>query len=334
MSFAALYLSRADDGAFTARRRDDLSDDELVAHTGDADVTVRIAHSTINYKDGLALTNRSPVVRRWPMVPGIDGAGTVESSSDPRWSVGDRVVLNGWGVGETHWGCLVQKARLKGDWLIALPDGLSTADAMAVGTAGYTAMLCVMALDEAGVRPGDGEVLVTGASGGVGSVAVALLAGRGYRVVASTGRAAEADYLQGLGAAAVIDRAELSTAGRPLQKERWAGVVDAVGSHTLANALAQTRYGGAVAACGLAQGMDLPTSVAPFILRGVRLLGVDSVMCPMARRQQAWTHLAAELDRAKLAAMTRTIGLADAPQAAVDILAGQVRGRLVVDVDR
>lgn len=334
MSFAALYLSRTDDGTFTARLRDDLSDAELVAHTGDAGVVVRIAQSTINYKDGLALTNRSPVVRRWPMVPGIDGAGTVESSTDPRWAVGDRVVLNGWGVGETHWGCLAQKARLKGDWLIALPDGLSTADAMAIGTAGYTAMLCVMALDEAGVRPGDGEVLVTGASGGVGSVAVALLAGRGYRVVASTGRAAEAGYLQGLGAAAVIDRAELSTAGRPLQKERWAGVVDAVGSHTLANALAQTRYGGAVAACGLAQGMDLPTSVAPFILRGVRLLGVDSVMCPTARRQQAWAHLAAELDRARLAAMTRTIGLAEAPQAAVDILAGQVRGRLVVDVDR
>ena len=334
MSFAALYLSRTDDGTFTARLRDDLSDDELVAHTGDAGVVVRVAQSTINYKDGLALTNRSPVVRRWPMVPGIDGAGTVESSTDPRWAVGDRVVLNGWGVGETHWGCLAQKARLKGDWLIALPDGLSTADAMAIGTAGYTAMLCVMALDEAGVRPGDGEVLVTGASGGVGSVAVALLAGRGYRVVASTGRAAEAGYLQGLGAAAVIDRAELSTAGRPLQKERWAGVVDAVGSHTLANALAQTRYGGAVAACGLAQGMDLPTSVAPFILRGVRLLGVDSVMCPTARRQQAWAHLAAELDRARLAAMTRTIGLAEAPQAAVDILAGQVRGRLVVDVDR
>lgn len=333
MSFAALYLSRTDDGTFTARLRDDLSDAELVAHTGDAGVVVRIAQSTINYKDGLALTNRSPVVRRWPMVPGIDGAGTVESSTDPRWAVGDRVVLNGWGVGETHWGCLAQKARLKGDWLIALPDGLSTADAMAIGTAGYTAMLCVMALDEAGVRPGDGEVLVTGASGGVGSVAVALLAGRGYRVVASTGRAAEAGYLQGLGAAAVIDRAELSTAGRPLQKERWAGVVDAVGSHTLANALAQTRYGGAVAACGLAQGMDLPTSVAPFILRGVRLLGVDSVMCPTARRQQAWAHLAAELDRARLAAMTRTIGLAEAPQAAVDILAGQVRGRLVVDVD-
>lgn len=333
MSFAALYLSRTDDGTFTARLRDDLSDAKLVAHTGDAGVVVRIAQSTINYKDGLALTNRSPVVRRWPMVPGIDGAGTVESSTDPRWAVGDRVVLNGWGVGETHWGCLAQKARLKGDWLIALPDGLSTADAMAIGTAGYTAMLCVMALDEAGVRPGDGEVLVTGASGGVGSVAVALLAGRGYRVVASTGRAAEAGYLQGLGAAAVIDRAELSTAGRPLQKERWAGVVDAVGSHTLANALAQTRYGGAVAACGLAQGMDLPTSVAPFILRGVRLLGVDSVMCPTTRRQQAWAHLAAELDRARLAAMTRTIGLAEAPQAAVDILAGQVRGRLVVDVD-
>ena len=332
MSFAALYLSRTEDGTFTARLRDDLSDAELVAHTGDAGVVVRVAQSTINYKDGLALTNRSPVVRRWPMVPGIDGAGTVESSTDPRWAVGDRVVLNGWGVGETHWGCLAQKARLKGDWLIALPDGLSTADAMAIGTAGYTAMLCVMALDEAGVRPGDGEVLVTGASGGVGSVAVALLAGRGYRVVASTGRAAEAGYLQGLGAAAVIDRAELSTAGRPLQKERWAGVVDAVGSHTLANALAQTRYGGAVAACGLAQGMDFPSTVAPFILRGVTLAGVDSVMAPHARRAEAWQRLARELPAELLPRNTETIALADAAGVAARLLAGQVRGRVVVDV--
>ena len=327
MTFKALLIEK-DDAGYRANIKT-LDDDNLP----EGDVTVRVDYSTINYKDGLAITGKSPVVRKFPLVAGIDFAGTVESSSHAAWKAGDKVVLNGWGVGETHSGGLAQRARVRGDWLVALPAGLTTRQAMAVGTAGYTAMLCVMALDEAGVRPGDGEVLVTGASGGVGSVAVALLAGRGYRVVASTGRAAEAGYLQGLGAAAVIDRAELSTAGRPLQKERWAGVVDAVGSHTLANALAQTRYGGAVAACGLAQGMDLPTSVAPFILRGVRLLGVDSVMCPTTRRQQAWAHLAAELDRARLAAMTRTIGLAEAPQAAVDILAGQVRGRLVVDVD-
>jgi acrylyl-CoA reductase (NADPH) len=332
MSFTALYLTKTD-GAFEARLRDDLTDDELHARTGDASVVVRLAHSTINYKDGLALTNRSPVVRQWPMVPGIDGAGTVELSTDPRWSVGDQVIHNGWGVGETHWGCLSQKARLKGEWLIALPAELSTGDAMAIGTAGYTAMLCVMALEDAGVRPDSGEILVTGASGGVGSVAVALLSGLGYRVVASTGKLDEAEYLRALGAVDILDRAGLSTAGKPLQKERWAGVVDSVGSHTLANALAQTRYGGAVAACGLAQGMELSTSVAPFILRGVRLLGVDSVMCPIARRQQAWTRLATDLDRGKLASMTRTIGLAEASQAAVDILAGKIRGRVVVDVN-
>ncbi len=332
MSFTALYLTKTD-GAFETRLRDDLTDDELHARTGDASVVVRLAHSTINYKDGLALTNRSPVVRQWPMVPGIDGAGTVELSTDPRWSVGDQVIHNGWGVGETHWGCLSQKARLKGEWLIALPAELSTGDAMAIGTAGYTAMLCVMALEDAGVRPDSGEILVTGASGGVGSVAVALLSGLGYRVVASTGKLDEAEYLRALGAVDILDRAGLSTAGKPLQKERWAGVVDSVGSHTLANALAQTRYGGAVAACGLAQGMELSTSVAPFILRGVRLLGVDSVMCPIARRQQAWTRLATDLDRGKLASMTRTIGLAEASQAAVDILAGKIRGRVVVDVN-
>jgi acrylyl-CoA reductase (NADPH) len=330
--FRAILLEKTAD-AFSASLRD-LSDDDLAQHAGDGDVVVDIAHSTINYKDGLALANRSPVVRKWPMVPGIDGAGTVVSSTHPAFAAGERVVLNGWGVGETHWGCLAGRARLKGDWLVPLPAALSTRQAMAIGTAGYTAMLCVMALEAQGVVPGDGEVLVTGAAGGVGSVAIALLSGLGHRVIASTGRAAEADYLKGLGAAAVIDRAALAAPGKPLQKERWAGVVDAVGSHTLANACAQTRYRGAVAACGLAQGMDFPSSVAPFILRGVRLIGVDSVMCPQAERRAAWTRLARDLDMAKLDAMTTGIGLADAIAAAPEILAGRVRGRLVVDVAR
>jgi acrylyl-CoA reductase (NADPH) len=330
--FRAILLEKSAD-AFSASLKD-LTDDDLAAHAGDGDVVVDVAHSTVNYKDGLAIANRSPVVRKWPMVPGIDGAGTVVSSTHPGWKPGDRVVLNGWGVGETHWGCLAGRARLKGDWLVPLPGGLSTRQAMAIGTAGYTAMLCVMALEAQGVKPGDGEVLVTGAAGGVGSVAIALLSGLGHRVVASSGRAAEADYLKGLGAAEVIDRATLSAPGKPLQKERWAGVVDAVGSHTLANACAQTRYRGAVAACGLAQGMDLPASVAPFILRGVRLIGVDSVMCPHADRRTAWTRLGTELDLAKLDAMTTAIGLADAITQAPEILAGRVRGRLVVDVAR
>jgi acrylyl-CoA reductase (NADPH) len=328
--FRAIQLEKTGD-AFSASLRD-LSDDALATHAADGDVVLRIAHSTINYKDGLAITNRSPVVRKWPMVPGIDGAGTVESSSHPRFRAGDRVVLNGWGVGETHWGCLAGKARVKGDWLVPLPASLSTRQAMAIGTAGYTAMLCVMALEAQGVVPGAGEVLVTGAAGGVGSVAIALLSGLGHRVVASTGRIAEADYLRGLGAADVIDRAALAAPGKALQKERWAGVVDAVGSHTLANACAQTRYRGAVAACGLAQGMDFPSSVAPFILRGVRLIGVDSVMCPMADRLVAWERLGRQLDLGKLDAMTTQIGLADAIPQAAEILAGRVRGRLVVDV--
>jgi acrylyl-CoA reductase (NADPH) len=328
--FRAILLEKTAD-AFSASLRD-LSDDALAQHAGD--VVVDVAYSTINYKDGLAIANRSPVVRKWPMVPGIDGAGTVVSSSHPAFAAGERVVLNGWGVGETHWGCLAGRARLKGDWLVPLPAALSTRQAMAIGTAGYTAMLCVMALEAQGVAPGDGEVLVTGAAGGVGSVAIALLSGLGYRVIASTGRAAEADYLKGLGAADVIDRAALAAPGKPLQKERWAGVVDAVGSHTLANACAQTRYRGAVAACGLAQGMDFPSSVAPFILRGVRLIGVDSVMCPQTERRTAWTRLARDLDLAKLDAMTTGIGLADAIAAAPEILAGRVRGRLVVDVAR
>jgi acrylyl-CoA reductase (NADPH) len=330
--FRAILLEKTAD-AFSASLRD-LSDDDLAQHAGDGDVLVDVAHSTINYKDGLAIANRSPVVRKWPMVPGIDGAGTVVSSTHPSFAAGERVVLNGWGVGETHWGCLAGRARLKGDWLVPLPATLSTHQAMAICTAGYTAMLCVMALEAQGVVPGDGEVLVTGAAGGVGSVAIALLSGLGHRVIASTGRAAEADYLKGLGAADVIDRAALAAPGKPLQKERWAGVVDAVGSHTLANACAQTRYRGAVAACGLAQGMDFPSSVAPFILRGVRLIGVDSVMCPQAERRTAWTRLARDLDLAKLDAMTTDIGLADAIAAAPEILAGRVRGRLVVDVAR
>ena len=301
------------------------------------DVTVRIAWSTLNYKDGLAITGKSPVVRSFPMVPGIDFAGTVTHSDHPRWKAGDRVLLNGYGVGENHWGGLAQMARVKGDWLLALPDTLSERDAMAVGTAGYTAMLCVMALQkhwlEAGVAPGSGEVLVTGANGGVGSVAISLLAGLGHTVVASTGRLQEADYLKSLGASSVIDRNELSTAGKPLQKERWIGVVDSVGSHTLANACAAVRYGGAVAACGLAQGMDLPASVAPFILRGITLYGIDSVMAPMPRRVAAWESLARTLDRRQLAGITKEIGLKDAVGAASELLAGQVRGRLVVNVN-
>jgi len=327
----AIYLSK-DNEQFSAQLRE-IGADELAAATAPANVTVAVDYSTVNYKDGLAITNKSPVVRKWPMVPGIDAAGTVVASGDPRYQPGDAVVLNGWGVGETHWGGLAQQAIFKGDWLVRLPAGMTARQAMAIGTAGYTAMLCVMALQDHGVAPGAGEVLVTGATGGVGSVSVALLSQLGYSVVASTGKATEADYLRRLGAASVIDRAELSAPGKPLQKERWAGVVDSVGSHTLANACAQTRYGGTVAACGLAQGMDLTASVAPFILRGVTLAGVDSVMCPQPRRQQAWQRLAAELDRRKLDAMTREVPLAGALEVAREILAGQVRGRVVVNVN-
>ncbi|HMM52601.1 MAG: oxidoreductase [Burkholderiales bacterium] len=330
--FDALYLEKPESG-FSATRRQ-LSDEELAAATPDADVTVRIEYSTINYKDALAITNRSPVVRRWPMVPGIDGAGVVESSSHPGFAAGDRVILNGWGVGETHWGCLAQRARLEGDWLVAMPAGIDARRAMAIGTAGYTAMLCVMALERRGVTPAQGEILVTGAAGGVGSVAIALLAQLGFRVVASTGRAAEADYLRALGAAEVIDRATLSEPGKPLQKERWAGVVDAVGSHTLANACAQTKYRGTVAACGLAGGMDFPATVAPFILRGVTLVGVDSVMCPIDERREAWRRLATELDPAQLERITTIVGLDEALKLAPQMLAGKVRGRVAVDVNR
>jgi acrylyl-CoA reductase (NADPH) len=301
------------------------------------DVTVHVDYSTINYKDGLAITGKSPVVRSFPMVPGIDFAGTVTASNHPRWKVGDHVVLNGFGVGESHWGGLAQMARVKGDWLVALPESLSSRDAMAIGTAGYTAMLCVQALQRhwaaADVRPGAGEVLVTGASGGVGGVAIALLAAQGHTVVASTGRLDESDYLKSLGAVNVIDRATLSAPGKALQKERWIGVVDSVGSHTLANACASTRYGGAVAACGLAQGLDFPASVAPFILRGITLYGIDSVMAPMVKREAAWAQLARELDREKLAAITTEVTLAEAVACGEKILAGLVRGRVVVNVN-
>lgn len=298
----------------------------------EGDVTVAIEYSTINYKDGLAITNKSPVVRKWPMVAGIDGAGVVVASTHAQWKRGDKVILNGYGVGESHWGCLAQKAKLKGDWLIPLPAELSTMQAMAIGTAGYTAMLAVITLARHGVTPGHGEILVTGASGGVGSVSIALLAARGYTVVASTGRLNETEYLKSLGATLVMDRNELSQPGKSLQKERWAGVVDSVGSHTLANAIAQCKYNATVAACGLAQGMDLSTSVAAFILRGVTLAGIDSVYAAMPRRLEAWKHLALELDRRKLDQLTTVIKLSEVIAQAHAILAGQVRGRLVVDV--
>ncbi|MBL8315537.1 MAG: oxidoreductase [Rubrivivax sp.] len=298
----------------------------------EGDVLVQPEYSTLNFKDGLALTNRSPVVRAWPMVPGIDGAGTVLQSQHPDWKPGDRFVHNGWGVGETHWGCLAERARLKGEWLVRLPAAFTPRQAMAIGTAGYTAMLCVLALERHGVSAGAGEVLVTGATGGVGSVAIALLARLGYRVVAASGKPAEAGYLQALGASAVIDRAELAAPGKPLQKERWAAVVDAVGSHTLVNALAQTRYGGAVAACGLAQGHDLPGTVMPFILRGVTLVGVDSVMAPRALREQAWARLARDLDPARLETMITETDLAGATVQAQRLMAGQVRGRVIVKI--
>jgi len=298
----------------------------------EGDVVVSVEQSTVNYKDGLAITGKAPVVRRWPMIPGIDFAGTVESSDNTGFKPGDRVVLNGWGVGETHYGGYAGKARVKGDWLIHLPDGLSGAQAMSIGTAGYTAMLCVLALERQDVTPDKGPVVVTGAAGGVGSVAIAILSKLGYEVLASTGRPEEADYLKGLGASDIIARDELSGQPRALNKERFAGGVDAVGSTTLANVLSMTKYGGAVAACGLAGGMDLPTTVAPFILRGVSLIGVDSVMAPKARRIEAYSRLVRDLDHDKIAAMTTTIGLADVPAAAADIMAGKVRGRVVVNV--
>lgn len=324
--FKALLLEK-DDAGFRAGVRD--VDESALP---DGDVLVGVAYSTLNFKDGLAITNRGPVVRNWPMVAGIDGAGTVLESTHPAWKPGDAVVHNGWGVGETRWGCLAQKARLKGDWLVRLPAAFSARQAMAIGTAGYTAMLCVMALERHGVKPGDGEVLVTGATGGVGSVATAILHKLGYKVVAATGKATEADYLKRLGAASVIDRAELAAPGKPLQKERWAGVVDAVGSHTLVNACAQTRWGGTVAACGLAQGSDFPATVMPFILRSVTLAGVDSVMAPLALRQQAWERVARDLDPTLLDGIATEIALDDAIDRAGDLMQGKLRGRVVVKI--
>ncbi|WP_334188567.1 acrylyl-CoA reductase (NADPH) [Noviherbaspirillum sp.] len=327
--FNAILLNKNDDGSTDARLTQ-LDDAQLPA---DGDVTVRVDYSTINFKDGLAITGKSPVVRKWPMVPGIDGSGEVIASSHPAWITGDAFILNGWGVGETHMGCLAQQAKLKGDWLIPRPANMTARNAMAIGTAGYTAMLCAMALQEQGVTKDSGDILVTGASGGVGSVAIAILSGWGYRVVASTGKLTEKEYLASLGAVEVIDRNELSAPGKPLQKERWAGVVDSVGSHTLVNAIAQTRYGGSVTACGLAQGLDFPASVAPFILRGVKLIGIDSVMAPKARRLAAWQKLAGDLDVQKLERMAQEISLSEALAKAPDILAGKVRGRLVVNVN-
>ncbi len=325
--FKALLLEK-DDAGFRAAVRP-VDDSELPS----GDVQVAVAHSTLNFKDGLAITNRSPVVRAWPMVAGIDGAGTVTASTHAGWNPGDRVIHNGWGVGETRWGCLAERASLKGEWLVRLPDAFSTRQAMAIGTAGYTAMLCVLAIERHGLAPGDGTVLVTGATGGVGSVAVAILSTLGFRVAASTGKAAEAGYLRSLGAAEIVDRAELSAAGKPLQKERWSAVVDAVGSQTLANALAQTRYGGIVAACGLAQGHDLPSTVMPFILRGVTLAGIDSVMAPIARRREAWARLARDLDPAMLELITEEVPLEQAIDKAQALMAGQVRGRIVVSIN-
>jgi acrylyl-CoA reductase (NADPH) len=304
------------------------------AELPEASVTVDVAWSTLNYKDALALTAKGPVVRRFPMVPGIDLAGTVTESRHAAWKPGDRVVLNGAGLGELHWGGLAQRARVDGDWLVRLPHAFDERQAMAIGTAGYTAMLCVLALERQGVKPGSGEVLVTGASGGVGSIAIAVLAKLGYSVTASTGKAQEADYLRGLGATAIVDRNTLSTPGKPLQKERWAAAVDTIGSHTLANVCAQTRYRGVVTACGLAQGMDFPATVAPFILRAVTLCGVESVMAPMDLRREAWQRLERDLDPAKLAGLITEVGLSETLDAAGRMVAGKVRGRIVVDVNR
>jgi acrylyl-CoA reductase (NADPH) len=325
-NFRAIRIARSDAGQSVEFA--DLSDADLM----EGDVTVAIEYSTVNYKDGLAITGKAPVIRTFPLIPGIDFAGEVTDSTHPGFMAGDKVILNGWGVGESHHGGFAGRARVRGDWLVKVPDGLDTGRAMAIGTAGYTAMLCVMALEEQGVKPDGGEVLVTGASGGVGSVAIALLAKLGYTVAASTGRMTESDYLKQLGAASLIARDELTGPVKMLAKTRWAGAVDAVGSTTLANVLSQVQYGGTVAACGLAQGMDLPTSVAPFILRAVKLIGIDSVMCPMARRSQAWQRLSTDLDLAKLDAMTSHVKLDEVPGVAEDIIAGKVRGRVVVDI--
>jgi acrylyl-CoA reductase (NADPH) len=325
-TFKAIRIDKAEKGTTAALVQFDEAD------LMEGDVAVRVEWSTLNYKDGLAVTGKAPVVRRFPMIAGIDFAGTVEGSSNPRWKAGDRVICNGWGLGETHLGAYAEKARVKGDWLVPLPDGMSTRDAMAIGTAGYTAMLAVLALEQHGLTPAHGPVVVTGAAGGVGSVATAILSKLGYHVIGSTGRVSEAGYLRDLGAAEVIDRNELSGPAKPIAKERWAGGVDSVGSTTLANLLSMTKYRGAIAACGLAAGMDLPTSVAPFILRGVCLLGIDSVMCPLGLREIAWKRLSTDLESSKLTEITHEIGLGDVIAAGAKILAGQVRGRIVVKI--
>jgi acrylyl-CoA reductase (NADPH) len=325
-TFKAIRIDKAEKGTTAALAQFDEAD------LMEGDVTVRVEWSALNYKDGLAVTGKAPVVRRFPMIAGIDLAGTVEQSSHPQWKAGDKVICTGWGLGETHLGAYAEKARVKGDWLVRLPDGMSTRDAMAIGTAGFTSMLAVLALEKHGLTPKDGPVVVTGAAGGVGSVATAVLAKLGYHVIASTGRMSEADYLKSLGAAEVIDRHELSGPAKPLAKERWAGGIDSVGSTTLANLLSMTKYGGAIAACGLAAGMDLPSSVAPFILRGVCLLGIDSVMCPIGLRKTGWSRLASDLDAAKLTEITHEIGLDQVMDAGAKILAGQVRGRNVVKI--
>ena len=327
--FKSLQLSKSEAGFSAAIT--DTDESQLPA----GDVLVQVDYSTLNYKDGLAITNKAPVVRNWPMVAGIDGSGTVLESTHANWKAGDKFVHNGWGLGETRWGLMSERARLEGDWLVKLPAVFTTRQAMAIGTAGYTAMLCVLALERNGMTPATAagaEVLVTGATGGVGSVAVALLGKLGYTVVASTGKASEEKYLLELGATRVVDRAELSAPGKPLQKERWAAVVDALGSHTLANACAQTRYGGVVAACGLAQGADFPATVMPFILRSVTLVGIDSVMAPLARRQEAWDRLATDLDLARLESMIEEIPLSRAAEKAADLMSGRVRGRVVVKI--
>ncbi|SFL30217.1 putative quinone oxidoreductase, YhdH/YhfP family [Bradyrhizobium sp. NFR13] len=325
-TFKAVRIDKADKGTTVALTQFD--ETELM----DGDVTVRVEWSTVNYKDGLAVTGKAPVVRRFPMIAGIDFAGTVEASSNPNWKPGDKVIGNGWGMGETHLGAYAEKTRVKGDWLVRLPDGMTTRDAMAVGTAGYTAMLSVLALENHGLKPADGPIVVTGAAGGVGSVAIAVLSKLGYQVIASTGRTSEEGYLKSLGASEIIDRNELSGPAKPLAKERWAGGIDSVGSTTLANLLSMTKYRGAIAACGLAAGMDLPSSVAPFILRGVCLLGIDSVMCPIELRKQAWARLATDLDHTKLAEITQEITLDQVIDAGAKVLAGQVRGRIVVKI--
>jgi len=325
-SFRGLFATKTEGGREIAWK--DLTGENLM----DGDVLVRISHTTINYKDALALENKAPIIRNWPLIPGIDFAGTVEASTNPKFAPGDEVVLNGWGVGEGHHGGYAQYARVKADWLVKKPAGFTAAQTMAIGTAGYTAMLCVLALEAHDITPASGPILVTGAAGGVGSIAVAVLAKLGYDVLASTGRPSETDFLKSLGASDIIERSELSEKARPLSKERWAGAVDVAGSHTLANALSMTKYGGCVAACGLAQGMDLPTSVAPFILRGITLAGIDSVMAPKPRRIAAWQRLAQDLHTTKLAELTLTHPVTDVQALAPELLAGKVRGRVVLEV--